>query len=160
MTIVLTSANFQGSVLAAESTEEQIVYVDGNEISVSVNAETGTIVAQSTDRNDDSYLEISSNGESVVTVYDETEEKFDNYSLEIEELSYNDVDVDVVDDDGEVVESFDSPDDVIEDAYDGQAAVVVVVTGITVGTINYCDFRSSSVHSYSWRYLLWCKSSG
>ncbi|MGL5260638.1 MAG: hypothetical protein ACRC7V_11060 [Lachnospiraceae bacterium] len=55
LTIVLTSANFQGNVLAAESTEEQIVYVDGNEISVSVNPETGTIVAQSTDRNDDSY---------------------------------------------------------------------------------------------------------
>ncbi|MGL5260639.1 MAG: hypothetical protein ACRC7V_11065 [Lachnospiraceae bacterium] len=71
----------------------------------------------------------------MVTVYDETEEKFDNYSLEIEELSYNDVEVDVVDDDGEVVESFDSPDDVIEDTYDGQAAVVVVVTGITVGTL-------------------------
>lgn len=88
---------------------------------------------QITDIFDDSYLEISSDGDGIATVYDEEEEQYTEYLLEIDELSYDDMDIDVIDG-GEIIESFDDIDDIINDSYEGQATVAVI-TGITIQTL-------------------------
>lgn len=79
-------------------------------------------------------MEITTNGNDVATIYDDKEQEYVDYALDINDLSYNDVDVDIIDDDGDVVDSYENVDDLIDDTYDGQVAVTVV-TGITVGAL-------------------------
>lgn len=112
----------------------EVVFVDGNKIKVTIDVATGNVVSESVDSGEKSCLEIKSNGESVATVLDE-EEGYVDYVLDIEDLSYSDVDVKVIDDNGEIVEEYDEYEDIVEDTYEEQAVAVTVVTGITVGTL-------------------------
>lgn len=55
------------------------------------------IISESVDRKDQSILEISSNGDSIVTVYDDQECAYEEYELDICDMSYDDVDIKVLD---------------------------------------------------------------
>ncbi len=134
LALLLTSLTTQNKVIAAENINSQIVYVNGHEICVSVNAETGIITAQSTDTKDDSYLEISNNGDNIVNIFDETEKQYEDYELEIEDFSYTDMDIDVIDDSGNIVESFDNPNIILNELHKSRSAVAIV-TGITIKTL-------------------------
>lgn len=134
--ICMTSFGYTDYVYAVENINStgEVVYVDGNEILVTVNQATGTIIAKSTDKADESYLEISCDGEGSAMIQDDVEGEYENYDLTIENLSYNDVDVVVENEDEDIVEEYDCVDELFEDSYEGQAAVAVV-TGISVGTL-------------------------
>lgn len=123
-------------VNASESLTDtsQIVYVDGNAIRVTTNVESGIITAESVDKSDYSVLEISEYSDNIVTIYDESECAYVDYCLDIEDLSTEDIDITVKDQDGEIVESYENVDDLLEDSYEGQVAITVVA-GITVSAL-------------------------
>ena len=135
--MVLTSTQF--NVNASENSigvTSEIVYVDGEEFVVTTNINDGTVTVKTTDKDDESILEISKNGDADVTVFDRTEEEFVDYSLNIEDLSEENLDIEVIDEDGTVVEKIDEYDDLIDDSYDGQVATTVtVVTVVTVESL-------------------------
>lgn len=137
ITLIVTENHLCTNVFALPNNSNlttNIVYVDGNAIKVSVNSRTGLITAESLSRKDDSCLEISMDGDAVTTVYDPEEDEYVNYALEINDLSQDEVDIEVIDDEGNIVDSYEEVDDLLEDTYEGQAAVTVL-TGITVGSL-------------------------
>lgn len=133
--LILTSINFDinASENSTGSTRD-VVYVDGKEFVVITNLDNGIVSVKTTDKDDESVLEISENGDANITVLDEAEEEFVDYSLNIEDFSEENLDIEVINEDGEVVEKIDEYDDLINDSYDGQAAIAVV-TVITVETL-------------------------
>lgn len=132
--LVFTTSNFK--IYANPDTCEisQVVYIDGNAIEVIVDAENGIIKAQAINGSDDSSLIISENGESTATVYDKTEDEYIDYSLEVETLTKDDVDIAVVDEGGEIVKEIDDYGDIINDTYEEQFAVGII-TAITIETL-------------------------
>lgn len=133
--LVISNSSFQKTVFASECNNciSEIVYVDGNAIKVSVDTEQGKIISESVDRKEDSILEISCNGDSIVTVYDKQEEEYKEYELDISNMSDDDIDITVLDND-DIVEEYDEMEDLIENTYEGQMAISVV-TGISIATL-------------------------
>lgn len=124
------------NVAANPNVMTEIVYVDGMAIRVSVNAEAGTIEARSLKKEDQSVLKISEKGTDMVRVYEEDQKKYVNYDLEVNDISQEEVDVEVKDKTGEVVEEYDCLEDLTEDSYQGQtAAAVTVITGASISAL-------------------------
>lgn len=136
VSIIVTLLGSSTEVYASEAmgNESEIVYVDGYAIRVTTDVETGTVTAESVDKSDNSMLEISEYNENVATIYDEEEDSYVDYILEIEDLSETAIDIVVYDEEGEIVEQYESIDDLIEDSYEGQVAITIV-TGITVSAL-------------------------
>ena len=82
--------------------------------------------------NDDSYgkLILDKDGVAEITVLDENNE-LNQYEAKIEDLSENNVNITVLDDDNEIVEEYDDEDDLLVDEYECQAAVTVGVISVT-----------------------------
>ncbi len=139
LTFVMVLTSIQFNVSASEysvGVSDEIVYVDGEKFVVTTNLNNGTVTVKSANKDDESVLVISENGDANVTVLDDREEEFVDYSLDIEELSEDNVDIEVMDEEGSVVDQIEGYDDLIDDSYDGQvAATVTVVTVITVETL-------------------------
>lgn len=135
--MVLTSTQF--NVNSSENgigVTSEVVYVDGEEFIVTTNLDDGIVTVKTTDKDDESVLEISGNGDANVTVLDNIEEEYVDYSLDIEDFSEENLDIEVIDEDGNVVEKIDEYDDLINDSYDGQvAATVTVATVISVESL-------------------------
>lgn len=134
---VLIFTNIDCNVYAdatSEGSYAEVVYVDGNAIKVTVDAENGIIKSQAVDRFDESSLTICENSDNIITVYDDEEEDFVDYEIEINDLSEENVDIEIINENDEIVDEFNDYDELIEDSYDGQASVAVLTT-ITVGSL-------------------------
>ena len=136
LVVVLLVVSTDINVLSSDFKEisEDIVYVDGNEIRVSINTEEGYVKAESTSSQDDSYIIIYEDSGSVINVFDENEMDYVEYDLEIKSLTNEDIDITIYDDNGELYDRFDDINDLFKDSYVTQAAVAVVV-GITAETL-------------------------
>lgn len=133
--LVLSDIPIQANAETIGNETSEIVYVDGNAIKVTVDPISEIITAESVDKKDDTCLVISEQFGSMATIYDETEQEYIDYDIDVEDLSYEDVDITVYDEEGEIVEDYDDIDDLLDDEYDGQAATATVVTTISVSSL-------------------------
>jgi hypothetical protein len=127
--------------------EFEIVYVDGNPFKVTTDVTKGRVIVESLCEYDDSKLVISENGESFATVYNKEKDDFVNYTINIDNLSEEAVDLEIIDDSGNVVEEIKSYEELIGDVYRGQSAAaagVTVVTGISVSTLLAATFAAAA----------------
>lgn len=118
----------------AEQVVEETVYVDGSPIKVIVDPEKGTIVAEALGQGEDSRLVISETEMNVATVYNEQQQNYVNYKLEINDLSENKVDIEVINEEGNIIDQIDDVNEITNNSYVGRAAVTVITT-ITVETL-------------------------
>lgn len=137
ISLIATELYFGNTTHAMENSAitSEIVYVDGNKIKVTVDLNKRRVISQAAGNRDESYLEIDANGEGTTTIFDEEEGEYIDYELDIDELSYEDVEIDVIDEMGDIAECYNDYEDIVEDRYEEQAVAVTVVTGITVGTL-------------------------
>lgn len=136
--VMLLSGILSQTVCAASNPNvvTEVVYVDGLPIKVSVNAAAGTIEARPLKGGDQSVLKITEKGQDIVRVYEEDEKRYVKYDLDVTDISQEEVDVEVRDKTGEAVEKYNSPEDLVQDSYQGQsAAAVTVVTGASVSAL-------------------------
>lgn len=120
--IIFFSVNiFNVKVNASE--KENSVFIDGIEYTYYIDGD-GNMEINAT--NDDSYgkLILDKDGVAEITVLDENNE-LNQYEAKIEDLSENNVNITVLDDDNEIVEEYDDEDDLLVDEYECQAAVTV-----------------------------------
>lgn len=132
--IILLNATLT-SVKANEVETSQKVYVDGVEFSISVNDDMEIVVDGSSGENE-AHMLLNSCGEAELDISNEAlEEEIEEYELKIDNLEYDDVDVEIYQEE-ELVEEYLDLDDIVEDEYDGQ--VSIALTGgavITVGMV-------------------------
>ena len=130
MILTTTQLDVDASECSKNNYSEE-VYVDGEKFVITTNLDDGTVTVNSADKEDESVLVLSDNAGAEVKVYDAEEKDYEDYFLEIENLSDNDIDIDVIDESGNVIEEIDDYDDLIDDTYEGQMEVAIV-TGITI----------------------------
>lgn len=133
-TLFVVNTNIEAYAEEKNNVLKEVVYVDGSAIEVTIDIENGVISSKAVDSSDESSLTIYRDAENEITVYDEAEGDFVNYKIEIEDLTEEDVDVTIIGENNEIVERYDEYNDLIEDSYDGQAAVAVI-TIITAETL-------------------------
>lgn len=107
------------------------VYVDGVQFNVAINDNFEVEVEGHTDISD-AYMLIDENGNADLEI--ENDEEFldsEDYQLEIDEFSQNDIDIDVYED-GDKVDEISSVEEIIEDAYDGQIAIGITAGGVVI----------------------------
>lgn len=120
--------------------EEKIVYVDGVGYSVSID-EDYNITLQSVDSDNEAKMVLDNtlsgdiridNGNGVEKYKIDISELASSDNLDDEDFEYDDIDIEITDQQGNIVEEYDEMDDVILDEYEGQAAIAVGGT-IAVG---------------------------
>ena len=116
-------------VSGAENNKE-VVYVDGISFEYFVD-DSGELNIRSLEDNGKTYLKLNSEGEAEVQLLED--ESYEEYKLDIEELTEEEVYVEVNDDEGERVDIYDDIDDILVDEYEGQA--LAVGTGISMATL-------------------------
>lgn len=116
----------------ASEIDQETVFVDGMEFKY-YTTDNGSIIVESLEDNGKSRLEIGVDGEAVATVMNEDNE-YEDYNLIINELTQEDVDIVVTDENDNVVEVYDEVEDIMGDEYVGQAAIVYG-TGVLIGTL-------------------------
>lgn len=80
----------------------------------------------------DAFMLIDQNGNGEVEIEnDERNVDSEEYELEIEDLSRNDVDIEVYED-GDKIEEISSVNEIIEDTYNGQAAIAICAGGVVI----------------------------
>lgn len=110
------------------------VYVDGVEFNVSINDNFEIEVEGHSDVSD-AFLLIDENGYGEVEIQnDEDIVDSEEYELEIEDFTPNNVDIDVCED-GDKVQDISSVDEIIEDTYEGQVSIVAGGAVISLGMV-------------------------
>ena len=104
------------------------VYVDGVESDIDIDFSTGNIIVTGKTEVSEGTLVLEPDGEAAIEIENNNLED-ESYTLDIDELSADNVDVEIYDD-GELVANYDEYDEIIEDAYEGQTAIQV---GVYVG---------------------------
>ncbi|MBO5522159.1 MAG: hypothetical protein J5986_00565, partial [Roseburia sp.] len=121
--IILLNATLT-SVKANEVETSQKVYVDGVEFSISVNDDMEIVVDGSSGENE-AHMLLNSCGEAELDISNEAlEEEIEEYELKIDNLEYDDVDVEIYQEE-ELVEEYLDLDDIVEDEYDGQVSIAL-----------------------------------
>jgi hypothetical protein len=129
------TANFAGQNMAAVAVSESFsefksVYADGMEYLYKFTLEEGITIKTA---DGEAELTIDNYGNGVAKVEEFGEEK--EYQLEVKELSYEKVDVEVINEEGVKVEEYKEYDDLVKDEYIGQTVLVgfsVSVLGIVL----------------------------
>ena len=124
--------------IKAETTKVLLdtMYMDGVEYSIDLNVETGEISISGEIKDDSVEMVLDQEGEAEITI--EAENGVEEYYADVENLTNEgDVDITVYDDKDEyeddVVCEFDNTEDLIEDNYDEQVAVIPI--SITVADV-------------------------
>lgn len=113
---------------------ETTIYIDGVEFNISINDDFEIEVEGHTDVSD-AFLLVDQNGYGEVEIQnDETIVDSEDYELEIEDFTPNDVDIDVYED-NDKVEEISSVDEIIEDTYEGQVAIAAGGAVISLGMV-------------------------
>lgn len=119
-------------------TIEDSIYIDGIEFDVDVDIETGNVIISGKTDESDGELIIQPDGEAIIEI-EHSDFEDESYYLEIESLDTKDVDVEVFDESGMMVSSYDDYDEIVEDVYEGQAAVSwsLVISAAILLTVAY-----------------------
>lgn len=111
----------------ANTKEDVVVYQDGIKYEISMDDNMNLLVISNDDSSNLVYSEIDNNGNFIF----ETEGSA-CFTGKINELSYETVDVEVMDTDGKLLETYDNIDDLdCSDSYEGQASFTLT-TGIVI----------------------------
>lgn len=114
-------------VVHANTEDETIVYQDGIQYEISLDDDMNLIVYVNDERGDCAYSEIDKNGNFIFER--EGEELFVG---EINELSFEEVDVEVKDAEGDIIETYEDISDLdCSDSYEGQASFTLT-TGVVI----------------------------
>ncbi|MBO5621411.1 MAG: hypothetical protein J5959_07250 [Butyrivibrio sp.] len=128
------------------------IYVDGVKCDIDINFKTGNIIVTGESRASESTLILESDGDAKAILESSTGES-ESYSLDIQELSKDDVDVEVFDDNGNSIAEYDSYSDLVEKDYQGQEAITVgLVIGVTLLltiTTYYVIVRNGDTYCYA-----------
>ena len=130
LTVVLLSNVFVTNIEAQTGVwdDETTVYVDGVEFNITLNDDFEIEVEGHTEVSD-AFMLIDQNGNGEVEIEnDERNVDSEEYELEIEDLSRNDVDIEVYED-GDKIEEISSVNEIIEDTYNGQACFLQALFG-------------------------------
>ena len=127
---IFVMGNVVLKVNAAE-TDKEIVYVDGISFEYYVD-DSGDLIISSLEDNGKTYLKLDSEGNAESQIFNDgiSEE----YNLEIQELSEEELYIEVSNEQNEIIDVYDNPEDLLIDEYDGQAAVAIG-TGVAIGTL-------------------------
>ena len=100
---------------------EDTVYYDGAESEVNLDIETGNIIVSGESNGSEGTLSLSGD-EAIINIENEHLPD-ENYVCEVNELSQESVDVNVYDQDGKLVDTYNSYDEIVDEAYEGQIAL-------------------------------------
>lgn len=99
------------------STNSSKVWVDGIAYEYSLDSK-GVLTVNAVDNDLYGEIKLYSNGNAVANVLNEDNKKV-KYNLDINTLTSDDVDIDVLNTQGKVVKTYNDVEDIIEDEYDG-----------------------------------------
>ncbi len=113
--------------------ETEHIYLDGIEYVYHVGV-NGEIEVEAVSKNTEGKLTVDSNAQAVAEVLDENG-NIEEYEIEINDLTDKEVDVDIFDDNGKLIEEYDTMEELLEDEYECQAVATMSVTVISVSTL-------------------------
>ncbi|MDD6306761.1 MAG: hypothetical protein PUA75_07410 [Clostridiales bacterium] len=113
--------------------ETEHIYVDGIEYVYRVST-NGEIEIEAVSKNVEGKLTVDSDAQAVAEVLDENGD-MKEYEIDINDLTDKNVDIDVFEDDGKIIEEYETMEELLEDAYECQTAATVTVTVISVSTL-------------------------
>lgn len=110
------------------------VYVNGVEFDFDYDVETGNVIVQGETDGSSAEMLLETDGTAEISINNVGQED-EEYNLEIHDLDKNNIDVDVYDG-GDLVESYDDYNDIIEDVYEEQEAITwtLVITAALIIT--------------------------
>ena len=135
MCFVLTLNSCIYNAQAAEDTvmEKDFIYVDGIKYDYVIDKD-GTIKIETDSSKVNGKLILNSEANGVVQV-ENTDGKLEKYEIEVNDLTIENVDIDIFEDDGDIYEEIDSMEELLTDEYECQAAATVTVTVISISTL-------------------------
>ena len=113
--------------------EKDFIYVDGIKYDYVIDKD-GTIKIETDSSKVNGKLILNSEANGVVQV-ENTDGKLEKYEIEVNDLTIENVDIDIFEDDGDIYEEIDSMEELLTDEYECQAAATVTVTVISISTL-------------------------
>lgn len=106
--LVLTTKQLTVCAVELDDTVLKTVYVDGQAFIVTTKVDKSSITVKCADNSNDSKIEISEDGIDIVTIYDEEEGEYVDFELDIYSLTEKNIDIDVINECGDVVNTIDN----------------------------------------------------